>query len=141
MDLAVGHTGFVVSDMGRSLAFYRDILGFAVEQDVERTGQYIEEMVRIPGARVRTVVLNAHGHLLELVQYRSPQGKPVEARNCDPGKGHLAFWTSDIKEAYEYLSSKGVQLLSPPQKGPSGGYGVYFLDPDGITLELNQRPK
>ena len=71
MDLRNGHTGFVVSDMDRSMAFYRDILGCPVVDDVEREGEYIETMVGVPEARVRTVFLDVYGHTLELVQYLS----------------------------------------------------------------------
>lgn len=140
MELMAGHTGFAVSDLARSLSFYRDILGFAVEDEAERTGQHIEEFVGIPGARLRSAVLNAGGHRLELAQYLYPQGDPIKARICDPGKAHLAFATSDIQQVYEYLLSKGVQFVSPPVRAPSGTHVVYFLDPDGIVLELHQRP-
>lgn len=140
MELAIGHTGFVVSDMERSLALYRDTLRFTVVDDVERAGEYIETMVGVPGARVRTVFLDVGGHTLELVQYLTAQGTRVEARNCDPGKGHISFWSKDIQRDYEYLLSQGVEFVSPPQWGPTGGAAVYFLDPDGITLELHYRP-
>jgi len=50
--------------------------------------------------------------------------------------------TNDIQSAYEELRSKGVQFKSPPVRIPSGpsagGFDAYFLDPDGITLELSQ---
>ena len=140
MDLAIGHTGFVVSDMDRSVAFYRDILGFPVVDDVEREGEYIEAMLDVPGARVRTVFLDAYGHTLELVEYLSGSGNPVRAPNNAPGKGHISFWTSDIEADCQYLSSKGVEFVSSPQYGPTGGAAVYFLDPDGLTLELHYRP-
>jgi catechol 2,3-dioxygenase-like lactoylglutathione lyase family enzyme len=63
-------------------------------------------------------------------------------RTCNPGSPHLCFVTDDIQTAYEELRSKGVQFNVAPVRilsGPSaGGYDAYFLDPDGITLELSQ---
>jgi len=141
MELSIGHTGFVVSDMDRSVAFYRDTLGFPVVDDVEREGAYVATMVGVPGAKVRTVFLDACGHTVELVQYLSGSGAPVTAPNNAPGKGHISFWTSDIEADYERLRSKGVEFVSKPQYGPTGGAAVYFLDPDGITLELHYRPE
>ena len=89
---------------------------------------------------MRTVFLDACGHTVELVQYLSGSGAPVMAPNNAPGKGHISFWTSDIEADYERLRSKGVEFVSNPQYGPTGGAAVYFLDPDGITLELHYRP-
>ena len=140
MDLSIGHTGFVVSDMERSVAFYRDVMGFPVVDDVEREGDYIESMLDVPGARVRTVFIDVCGHTLELVEYLSGSGDPVKAPNNAPGKGHISFWTSDIEADCQYLAGKGVKFVSSPQYGPTGGAAVYFLDPDGITLELHYRP-
>jgi lactoylglutathione lyase len=140
MDVSIGHTGFVVSDMDRSLNFYRDLLGFTVVDDVQREGEYLETMVGVPGARVRTVFLDACGHPIELVQYLSGPAGPVSAPSNAPGKGHLSFWTSDIEADYDYLRTQGVEFVSSPQYGPTGGAAVYFLDPDGITLELHYRP-
>jgi catechol 2,3-dioxygenase-like lactoylglutathione lyase family enzyme len=52
--------------------------------------------------------------------------------------------SDDIQAAYKELRSKGVQFKSAPVRIPSGpsagGYDVYFLDPDGITVELSQPP-
>jgi catechol 2,3-dioxygenase-like lactoylglutathione lyase family enzyme len=140
MDISIGHTGFVVSDMDRSLAFYRDILGFPVLDDVVREGDYIGTMVGVPGARVRTVFVDACGHTVELVQYLTGSGTPVMAPSNAPGKGHISFWTNDIQADYERLRKRGVEFVSSPQYGPTGGAAVYLLDPDGITLELHYRP-
>ena len=51
----VSHTSFSVTDMDRSLAFYRDLLGMRVTLDLERTGEYIEQVVGFPDARLRIV--------------------------------------------------------------------------------------
>jgi catechol 2,3-dioxygenase-like lactoylglutathione lyase family enzyme len=140
MDLAIGHTGFVVSDMERSLSFYRDILGFSVVDDVEREGEYIATMSGVARAHVRTAFIDACGHTVELVQYLSGSDAPVTGPSNAPGKGHISFWSYDIEADFEYLSSRGVEFVSKPQYGPTGGAAVYFLDPDGITLELHYRP-
>ena len=55
----MNHTGFVVSDMERALAFYRDLLGLNIERDQILEGEFISELVglsrraaahRVPGA-------------------------------------------------------------------------------------------
>ena len=46
----MNHTGFVVSDMERSLAFYRDQLGLEIERDQVLEGEFISELVGYPDA-------------------------------------------------------------------------------------------
>ena len=141
----ISHTSFTVSDMDRSLAFYRDLLGMVQTLEIERQGEYIEQVVGFPGASLRIAGLKLQSgsdHLLELIEYRMPRGQRIDLRTCNPGSPHLCFATDDIQAAYEELRSKGVQFKSPPVRIPSGpsagGFDAYFLDPDGITLELSQ---
>ena len=51
--------------------------------------------------------------------------------------------TPNVRATYEELKSKGVQFKSEPVSptvGPNkGGWAVYFVDPDGVTLEMIQR--
>ena len=142
----ISHTSFAVSDMDRSLAFYRDLLGMTLIMEIERQGEYIEQVVGFPGASLRIVGLKLRSgsdHVLELIEYRVPRGQRIDLRTCNFGSPHLCFVTDDIQSAYEELRGKGVQFKSPPVRIPSGpsagGFDAYFLDPDGITLELAQR--
>lgn len=141
----IAHTSFTVSDLEQSLAFYRDLLGMVVVGEVEREGEFIEQVVGFPGARLRIVGLKlpqGSEHRLELIEYRVPRGHRIDTRTCNPGSTHLCFVTDDIHTAYEDLRQQGVRFKSPPVRIPSGpnagGYDVYFLDPDDITLELSQ---
>ena len=141
----ISHTSFTVSDMERSLAFYRDLLGLEVLVEIERQGEYIEQVVGFPEASLRIVGLKlpqGSNHILELIEYRTPKGQRGDLQTCNPGVAHLCFVTDDIHSAYESLCARGVTFKSPPVRiptGPSaGGFDAYFLDPDGITLELSQ---
>jgi len=143
----ISHTSFTVSDMDRSLAFYRDLLGMTLLMEIERQGEFIEQVVGFPGASLRIVGLklpSGSDHVLELIEYRVPRGQRIDLRTCNFGSPHLCFVTDDIQSAYEELRDNGVQFKSPPVRIPSGpsagGFDAYFLDPDGITLELSQPP-
>jgi lactoylglutathione lyase len=143
----ISHTSFTVSDMERSLAFYRDLLGMVVVAEVERQGEFIERVVGFPNAslRIRGLKLpEGSDHVLELIEYRAPQGQRIDLQTCNPGSAHFCFVTDDIHAAYTELSGKGVRFKSTPVRIPSGpnagGFDVYFLDPDGITLEMSQPP-
>jgi catechol 2,3-dioxygenase-like lactoylglutathione lyase family enzyme len=57
----------------------------------------------------------------------------------------MAFTTDDLAAEYERLTRAGVRFRSEPvaiTEGINrGGFTVYFLDPDGITLEMVQSPR
>ncbi len=83
-------------------------------------------------------------HHLELVEYVVPHGQRVDVATKNPGAAHLAFVVRDIQAAHRRLTGAGVVFRSEPvaitEGRHRGGYTVYFLDPDGITLELSQPP-
>ncbi len=144
------HTGLTVSDLDRSIAFYRDVLGFEVVSQWESAQPYLRRIVGFPDAELRIALLRLpgatprSGHQLELLEYRVPRGERGDARTCNPGNGHMAFLVEDMDAAYAELRDKGVRFKSAPvdvDHGRNrGGKAVYFLDPDDITLELIQPP-
>jgi catechol 2,3-dioxygenase-like lactoylglutathione lyase family enzyme len=148
MDLiGVSHTGITVSDLGRSLAFYRDVLGMKVMAQQVGTAPYLTTMTGFPGVRLKVAFLKVHDnseHVLELLEYASHPGPKQEQATNRPGNCHLCFMVEDIWNMYESLRANGVHFKSEPTPITAGvnagGYGVYLLDPDGVTLELFQPP-
>lgn len=145
----VFHTGLTVSDLDRSLTFYRDVLGLELVASQDSAQPYLRTIVGFPDAELRIAFLRLpqsdagrSGHHIELLEYRAPRGERGDARTCNPGNVHVAFLVNDLDAAYAELSAKGVRFKSPPvaiEHGRNrGGKAVYFLDPDDITLELIQ---
>lgn len=144
--LAARHTGLVVRNLDKSLAFYRDILGLELAARAIEQGGYIENLVGIPGAVVEWAKLKVPGgHLVELLQYLShPVTAPAEelGRANRPGCSHLAFTVADLDVLFESLLSAGYKCNHAPQLSPDGKVKVlYAHDPDGIILELVQEMK
>lgn len=142
--LTANHVGLTVSDLSRSVAFYRDRLGFEVKYERgEVTAEYMPRLVGVPGARLKIAGLDLPGLHLDLLEYIAPRGAEVACPTYDVGNGHLGFTVDDIWAAYRRLSAAGVRFKSEPvaiTQGPNkGGWAVYFVDPDGITLEMIQR--
>jgi len=139
------HASFTVSDMDRSLAFYRDLLGMTLEADRELQAPHISRITGFPGTHMRVANLRVAGLMLEMIQYREPAGERPALRTCNVGNAHVAFDVEDLPKVCRELSARGVQFRSEPVAIPSGplqgGYVVYLSDPDGITLEFIQRPQ
>jgi catechol 2,3-dioxygenase-like lactoylglutathione lyase family enzyme len=144
--LTTHHFNFTVSDMDRSLGFWRDLLGLELLSDWVSDASYLAEITGYPGARLRLAFLQLPGTTarLELIQYLEPAGGPREQPTHLAGAAHVCFDVPDIQAAYEELRAKGVRFKSPPVEITSvanrGAWGVYLVDPDGITLELRQAP-
>jgi len=144
---SIRHTGFTVSNLERSLEFYRDRLGMKVVAQQLGTAEYLSTMTRFQNVQIKFALLAVEGHpehVLELLEYVSHPGEPHElATNC-PGNGHLCFQVEDMWETYERLKSEGVRFKSEPVGVTAGvntgAYAVYLWDPDGFTLELVQPP-
>ena len=75
----MNHTGFVVSDMERSLVFYRDVLGLTEERDAVLEGEFISQMLDYPGIKLHIVYLGNGDmrHSVELLQYLDPVGNQI----------------------------------------------------------------
>lgn len=142
MITGIHHASFTVSDMERSIAFYRDLLDMKVDWDskvtgVEFKGPVHDRVSQCPGTEARIVFMTLGDARLELVEY-TPTGKAlVDNKAGDTGSAHLCFRTDDIHELYENLSANGVQLHCSPQDNKRS-WVFYFRDPDGIILEASQ---
>jgi glyoxylase I family protein len=138
MDAAVHHVAISVEDMNQALRFYRDLLGFELDWDMDhRTGEAMARVVGMPGADTRIVMLKGYSLRLELFKYYKPQGrKHKPRRQCDFGLTHFALQVRNIQSIYDRLVKAGVQFNCPPQNLRPGVWATYMKDPEGVTVEL-----
>lgn len=143
--LATNHTSFTVSNLDRSLAFFRDALGFEVTSKAPRSKRVIENVTGVKGADVVIAYVRGPGHDLELIEYLGPEGRgSVRPRPCDVGFAHIAYDVDDIDAAIAAAAKHEFKPVSQPaviDQGPNkGGRVAYLRDPDGITTEFIQKP-
>ena len=140
------HISVTVSDMERSLAFYRDLLGL---EEVERhrlEGEGISKMAGKECVIMQVVRLQAPqtpGVLIDLQEYIAPKGKVSNAKLGDVGHSHICFGVPDVWAAYRELTAQGVEFVSEPVSFDlefGVVHVVFFEDPDGYILELMESP-
>ena len=94
-------THLTVSDLARSIAFYRDLLGFNVAYERgEVTAEYMPRLVGIPGARLKIAGLDIPGLHLDLIEYIQPKGASQAGPPNDVGNVHIGFTVDDMWAAY-----------------------------------------
>lgn len=140
------HVGLTVSDLDRSIAFYRDVLGLAFQGELLMEGPETDRLFRREGCKARVAYLKGTDEIaappVELIQFVND---PAEKKQSDLHRtsiSELCFRVRDIEAAYQALTARGVECFSPPQSFDftAGGFGrskaLYCKDPDGIILEL-----
>ena len=134
------HTSFTVADVERAVAFWRDVMGFAVTDLSGREGDWLGAVVGVPGARCRIAHLHGHGTHLEFIQYLVPAGDDVTGPPNRPGTAHVAFVVHDIEALAQRMLEAGASEQGRITRCTSGAaaccLAVYLKDPNGIIVEL-----
>ena len=144
--LGADHTGITVSDLERSLSFWRDVLGFELSHRADQSGTLASEITGVAGAEISLAVVKAPGHKIELLQYHAPPGRKLksEFRPCDVGAVHVALTVDNLDAVIDKIAAAGWKTGGKPQTltmGPNAGKRVvYVRDPDGTTIEFMQPP-
>lgn len=145
--LAADHTGITVSNLERSVAFWRDVLGFEPSHSAHQTGEMAEEITGVAGAEIKLAVIKTpNGHKIELLEYLAPPERKnrVDLRPCDVGLVHVALIVDDLDAILSAINASGWKAAGKPQtlqSGPNAGKRVvYVRDPDGTTIEFMQPP-
>ncbi len=146
------HASFTVSNLEVSLDFYCRLLGLELHHQQVQHNEYTSKLVGFEDANLKVAMLRIpnsfvgpSNHHLELVEYVHPRGEKTDVTTNRPGAPHLAFITDDIHQDFERLKAAGVRFKADApvaiEAGVNlGGFTVYFLDPDDITLEMLQPP-
>jgi len=123
------HCGISIPDLERSIRWYREHLGFAVE--------YRTEMPAVP---FKGAFLRRGNTRIEL--FERPGAAPLPDARRDPagdlathGTKHLALEVDDLDRAFQWLTARGVEIAFPPFEA-HGLAGCYIRDGDGILIEL-----
>lgn len=123
----IGHVHLKVSDLERSVGFYRDVLGFEVQM--------------MYGTQAAFLSAGGYHHHLGLNTWESAGAEPAPRRA--PGLYHVAILfpgERDLAIAVKQVLGAGIPLSGASDHGVSKA--IYLDDPDGNGIELYwDRPK
>jgi catechol 2,3-dioxygenase-like lactoylglutathione lyase family enzyme len=145
MIMKLEHTGLVVKDLDRQMAFYCDVVGLKVVRESEAIAPPGGSHTGLDGVRRKLVFLgdDSGEHQLELVYYIdpiSPAGNPLDHHQV--GSIHICFKTENIQDCYENLLHHGVLFLTPPRFTRGGAVCLcYAQDPEGNWIEFKEELK
>jgi catechol 2,3-dioxygenase-like lactoylglutathione lyase family enzyme len=133
------HVGISVSDIERSINFYRDMLGMKLEHPpFPLGGPEVEQVMGLRNVQCRSCHMVGGSVRLELFEFASPDSAPKDANYsvADRGISHFGVEVPDIDSAYERLRAAGVRFHCPVTTFRGGAKATYGRDPDGNVFEL-----
>jgi glyoxylase I family protein len=123
----IDHVVLRIRDLDKSLAFYCDVIGCAMEKRQEAIG---------------LIQVRAGASLIDLVPVDGPLGQMGGAPPAEQGRNvdHFALQISPFDEAAirAHLARHGVEVTDSGMRYGAEGTGpsLYMKDPDGNTVEL-----
>ena len=139
----ITHVGIGVSDLERSLRFYRDLLGFTWEHELDVEGEPTDTLLRLRGTKLHAEYLTRDGVRIELLYFASPPAPSRPERPMNQyGLTHLSFRVTDMDAVLEGLRAAGERVLEETViRFPEWqSAACMILDPDGQLIELVQAP-
>ena len=139
------HAAITVNNVQKSLAFYRDALGFTLFMDEVVSGPELDKAFMETGVRIRMVMLTDEAmNMIELIEWQSHRAikRPAEyLKFKSTGLVEICLSVPDLEKMVEDLKNKGFKCRVPIWHFEAGGFGTkvaYITDPDGVQIELIQ---
>ena len=133
MTISLQYSPITVDDVDSAIAFYRDVLGLEVRNDVANDGHRWVTL-GFEGARHPEIVLSDPG------AGRSPDDGDALHRLVAKGSGPgpYVFTADDLDAAFERAVAAGAEVLQEPKQQPWGPRDFALRDSAGNLVRVNQ---
>jgi catechol 2,3-dioxygenase-like lactoylglutathione lyase family enzyme/transcriptional regulator with XRE-family HTH domain/mannose-6-phosphate isomerase-like protein (cupin superfamily) len=148
--VGIHHYSFTVSNLDRTIDFYRNTLGLQLISVSKNENEGLAEALfgaelaaELGPARMRIAVMELNGVRIEFSEYVTPQTQSREIQPHFAGCAHIAFRVKNIETVRKRLERAGVRFQAPIQSvnlvfDRAAWQWCYFRDPDGIILEITE---
>ncbi|WP_372348116.1 VOC family protein [Streptomyces sp. KL116D] len=137
MDIKLSDTFIAVDDHDKALAFYRDVLGLEVRNDVGFEGM---RWVTVGSASQPDVNIVLEPPLADPNASAADRQAMAELLAKGLLRG-VIFRTDDVDALFERVRAAGADVLQEPMDQPYGVRDCAFRDPSGNMLRFNQARK
>jgi catechol 2,3-dioxygenase-like lactoylglutathione lyase family enzyme len=132
--LRMTHVGICVTDLERSIRFYRDLLGFAYRSELRVQGEPSDTLLRLRGVDLQAVYLERDGTRIELLHYAAPDATGdgnARAMNAR-GLTHLSLRVDSVHETLATLRGAGARVLDETliDIPDFGAAAIFVADPE-----------
>ena len=134
MDISIHASSLPHTDPEASLAFYRDILGFEVRNDVGR-GEMRWITVGPPGQPGMSIVL--HPPAVD-PGVTDDERRTVREMMAKGTYAIITLATDDLDGTFERLQANDAEVVQEPTEQPYGVRDCAFRDPAGNLIRINQ---
>ena len=135
---SLSHAGITVSDFNKAVRFYSDIFGCPLVGVADTPSDRVRSFfgvnaeqaackigwIRVPGGGVLEI--------FEFTPHRPPEAVPWNR----VGLTHISFNVRNTQRWHDYLVSRGVECLGPPERSPRGHTFFFAKDFDGNLIEI-----
>jgi catechol 2,3-dioxygenase-like lactoylglutathione lyase family enzyme len=132
------HVGLTVSDFNRTVQFYWEVFGCPLVGVSDTPSERVRTFFRVEGDAPRCKIgwiRVPGGATLEIFEFQ-PQTPPIAIPWNRVGLTHFSFNVRNTQRWYDYLVSKGVEVVSRPEQSPRGHWFFFVKDPDGNLIEM-----
>ena len=141
------HIGVPVRNMADSLRFYVDGLGLELRGH-GRSGSSAATVWGAPddtACEVQFLGIPGEGDLIELLDFDGDDAADKSGYPWDTATLHFALYVDDLGAVWQKLTGMGYRARSSDIVHPvdgllKGGSVAYFIDPNGVHVELVQKP-
>ncbi|HQZ38264.1 MAG TPA: VOC family protein [Vicinamibacterales bacterium] len=132
------HVGLTVSDFNKAVQFYWEVFGCPLvgvaDTPPERVRAFFGIDAPAPSCKIGWIRVSGGG-VLEIFHFEPRQvAAPIPWNRV--GLTHFSFNVTNLPRWHDYLASKGVEIVSRPERSPRGHSFFFVRDFDGNLIEL-----
>ena len=120
----VHHIAVICSDYARSKAFYTEVLGLAILQEVYREARDSYKL---------DLALNGQ-YIIELFSFPNPPARPSRPEAC--GMRHLAFQVENLDLVVQEIKAQNLPIEPIRIDEFTGKRFTFMADPDDLPIEF-----
>ena len=133
------HAGITVSNFNKAVQFYWEVFGCPLVGVADTPSDRVRTFFGVtgegtPGCKIGWIRVPGGG-VLEIFEFQ-PQLPPREVPWNGVGLTHISFNVRNLNKWHEYLTRKGVECVSRPERSPRGHSFFFAKDFDGNLIEL-----